>query len=269
MTVRDKTHDYKWSPPPLVKNQYLRWLIYLAVIIYLVIAFNTIEVNWTRVVRGLDRAVEFVLGFLRPNFVTRGPEIFQGILESLTMTVLATFVGIILAIPVSFGAARNIVPLPIYLICRSIVVILRSFQEIVIAIIFVVMVGFGPLAGFLTLTLAGIGFMGKLLAEEIENINHEQLEAVRSTGSSWLQVMAFGVIPQIMPRFLGLSLYRFDINFRSSSIIGLVGAGGIGATISTAFARYEYDVAAAILYSVVAVVLLIEYIANYVRHKVK
>jgi phosphonate transport system permease protein len=260
--------DYQWAPPPLVKSRYLRWLLGAAILVYLYISMSTVQVNWVRVVEGLDRAWDFVLGFLRPDFASRAPEITQGILESLAMTVLATLSGVGLGIAVGFGAARNIAHPIIYLACRAFVVVLRSFQEIVIAIVFVVMVGFGPMAGFLTLTLAGIGFIGKLLAEEIENINPEQLEAVRATGATWLQSMVYGVAPQVMPRFLGLALYRFDINFRSSAILGLVGAGGIGATISTAFARYEYDVAAATLYTVVVFVLLIEYFSNFVRGRV-
>ena len=105
------------------------------------------------------------------------------------------------------------------------------------AILLVAIFGFGPLAGFLTLSFATIGFLSKLLAEDIESMDRVQAEAIRATGSSWLQWINYGVQPQVMPRLIGLSMYRIDINFRESAILGLVGAGGIGATLNTAFDR--------------------------------
>jgi len=166
---------------------------------------------------------------------------------------------------VGVGAARNIAPLPIYLFCRSIIAISRSFQEVIIAILFVAMFGFGPLAGMITLAFATVGFMAKLLAEDIEDIDERQVEAIRATGASWLQLMNYAVQPQVMPRLIGLSFYRLDINFRESAVIGIVGAGGIGATLNTALARYEYDTAAAILLIIIGIVMIAEYLSSYVR----
>jgi phosphonate transport system permease protein len=127
------------------------------------------------------------------------------------------------------------------------------------------MVGFGPLAGVITLAFATIGFMAKLLAEDIEDARADQMEAVRSTGASWLQWINYAVQPQVMPRLIGLSLYRLDINFRESAVIGIVGAGGIGATLNTSINRYDYDTSAAILLIIIAVVLASEYFSGYVR----
>jgi len=259
-----------WSRPPFIRNPILRWIILLSAIAYLVVGLGALDVDWERILtRGLERGMQFLSAFVRPDFVTRWPDIYQGLLESLSMTLIATVFGVILGIPFAFGAARNISPTPIYLFCRGFIALSRSFQEVVIAIVFVVMVGFGPLAGVLTLTFTGIGFLGKLLAEEIEDIDPSQLEAIRATGGSWFQIMAFGVVPQIMPRFIGLSVYRLDINFRESSVIGIVGAGGIGSTINIAFARYEYSVAAAVILIIVLVVLIAEYAAGFIREKVK
>ncbi len=206
---------------------------------------------------------------MRPDFVSRWQFIQAGILESLTMTVVATVFGVLLSIPFAFGAARNISPLPVYLFCRAVIAVSRSLQEIVIAIIFVVMVGFGPLAGVLTLAFASIGFLGKLLAEDIEDIEPTQLEAIRATGGSWFQSMAYGVVPQIMPRFVGLSVYRLDINFRESAVIGIVGAGGIGGALNTSIARYEFGITAAIILVIVALVYLGEYLSGVIRQKVQ
>jgi phosphonate transport system permease protein len=136
---------------------------------------------------------------------------------------------------------------------------------VIIAIFFVAMFGFGPFAGFLTLTFATIGFIAKLLADDIEEIDEAQAEAVRSTGASWWQLINYAVQPQVMPRLIGLSLYRLDINFRESAVIGIVGAGGIGATLNTAIDRYEYDSAGAILLIIIAIVMVAEYSSSYLR----
>ena len=202
---------------------------------------------------------------MNPNFAGRWTDISEGMIESLIMTVTSTAIGIAISIPIGFGAARNLAPLPVYLFCRGIIALSRSFQEIIVAILFVAIFGFGPLAGVLTLSFATIGFLSKLLAEDIESIDKSQAEAVQATGSAWWQWLNYGIQPQVMPRLIGLSLYRLDINFRESAVVGLVGAGGIGATLNTAFDRYEYDTAAAILILIIVIVMLSEYISGYIR----
>lgn len=262
------TASRRWRPPPLIRRPWLRWVVVLGSLTYLYLAFSTLNINWERMQQGWMRARTLFAGFLSPDFLSRGSAIGQGLLESLTMTVIATALGVLLSIPFAFGAARNISPLPIYLISRAVIVISRSFQEIVIAIFFVVVIGFGPLAGTLTLAFATIGFLGKLLAEAIEDIDWRQLEAIRATGATWFQLMGYAVVPQIRARFVGLSLYRLDINFRESSVLGIVGAGGIGATLNTSIARYEYSTTAAIILLIVGMVLLLEYASGFVRARV-
>jgi phosphonate transport system permease protein len=254
-----------WRPLPLVRDSRLRWFINLSVLLYIVLAWYSIDINWGRVAQGMDRGLAFIASFLRPDFTTRGGEILSGLKESLTMTFTSTVIGVVLAIPVGLGAARNIAPLPVYLFCRAIIAISRTFQEIIIAILFVAMFGFGPLAGVITLAFATIGFMAKLLAEDIEDTQREPLEAIRATGGSWLQWVNYSVQPQVMPRLIGLSLYRLDINFRESAVIGIVGAGGIGATLNTSINRYDYDTSAAILLLIIVIVLMSEYLSGYVR----
>lgn len=254
-----------WKPLPLIRDVRWRWALNAAVLSYIVLAWLSVDVNWSRVAQGMDRGVAFMASFLQPDFVTRSGEIFTGLKESLTMTLAATVIGVVLAIPVGLGAARNISPLPVYLICRTIIALSRTFQEIIIAILFVAMFGFGPLAGVVTLAFATIGFMAKLLAEDIEDTQKEPLEAIRATGASWLQWVNYAVQPQVMPRLIGLSLYRLDINFRESAVIGIVGAGGIGATLNTSINRYDYDTSAAILLLIIVIVLMSEYLSGYVR----
>jgi len=258
-----------WKKPALIKSAWLRWTIIVAAAVYLALVFETTPVNWTRVWDGLPRGVAFLKAFFPPDFVSRWDEIAEGIAESLWMTVVSTVVGIALSIPVGVGAAKNIAPAPVYYFCRAVLAVSRSFQEIILAIFFVKLFGFGPFAGFVTLSFATIGFYGKLLAEDIEDMDAGQAEAVRATGAEWLQWLNYGVQPQVMPRMIGLGLYRFDINFRESAVIGIVGGGGIGATLNTAFDRYEFDSAAAIIIVIIAIVMLCEYGSGYLRRWVQ
>ncbi|MEM7731732.1 MAG: phosphonate ABC transporter, permease protein PhnE [Pseudomonadota bacterium] len=258
-----------WKKPPFIKRPWLRWVLILGSIAYLIAAVMTIEVNWSRVYEGLERGKQFVLAFTNPDFTTRSTDIWEGMVESIVMTVASSVVGIAISIPIALGAARNVAPLPIYLICRGIIAISRALQEIIVAIMLVAIFGFGPLAGFLTLSFATIGFLSKLLAEDIESMDRVQAEAIKASGARWMQWINYGVQPQVMPRLIGLSMYRIDINFRESAILGLVGAGGIGATLNTAFDRYEYDTAAAILITIIAIVMALEYLSGIIRARVQ
>ena len=259
-------HPTTWKrPPQILKHPVWRPVIQVGIVVYLVLAVATLEVDWTRVRDGLDRGWRFVEGFLAPDFASRWRDISEGLVESLTMTVTSTVVGIALSVPFGIGAARNIAPLPVYYVCRGVIAVSRSLQEIIIAIFFVAMFGFGPFAGFVTLSFATIGFLAKLLAEDIEEIDMAEVEAIRATGASWAQVVNYAVQPQVMPRLIGLSLYRLDINFRESAVIGIVGAGGIGATLNTAIDRYEYDSAGAILLIIIGLVMVAEYFSSYLR----
>lgn len=270
MTFDAATFDAgTWRPPPLITSRWLRWSLGLAAALYLAAAVGTIDVDWGRVAEGLSRGGAFLKGFAAPDFVTRWDDISHGLVESLTMTGAATVIGIAISIPVGLGAARNISHPVIYYVCRLFVAATRSFQEVILAIFFVAMFGFGPFAGLVTLAVATIGFFAKLLAEDIESMDPAQAEAIRATGASWLQWVNYAIQPQVMPRIIGLSLYRLDINFRESAVVGIVGGGGIGATLNTAFDRYEFDTAAAILIIIIAIVMVSEYVSGFVRARVQ
>ena len=258
-----------WKKPPFITNPVLRYPLLAATIVYLYLAVNSIEVNWARVSEGLVRGGEFVKAFGNPDFTSRWNDIRDGMIESIIITVASTVVGIAISIPIGLGAARNIAPLPIYLICRAIVAVSRALNEIIVAILMVAIFGFGPLAGFITLSFATIGFLSKLLAEDIEDMSRVQAEAIQATGASRTQWINYGVQPQVMTRLIGLSIYRLDINFRESAVLGLVGAGGIGATLNTAFDRYEFDTAAAILIIIIVIVMALEYLSGIIRARVQ
>lgn len=260
------SYPVKWRrPPQIFTHAGWRRALGFGAAVYLVIALASLDPNWARIADGWGRGLRFIEGFLAPDFSSRWRDISQGLVESLTMTLTSTVVGIAISIPIGIGAASNIAPRWVYGLCRSIIAISRSLQEIIVAIFFVAMFGFGPLAGFLTLSFATIGFISKLLAEAIEDIEATQAEAIRATGAGWWQVINYAIQPQVMPRLIGLSLYRLDINFRESAVIGIVGAGGIGATLNTAIDRYEYDSAAAILLIIILLVMVAEYSSSYLR----
>ncbi|MEM8591907.1 MAG: phosphonate ABC transporter, permease protein PhnE [Pseudomonadota bacterium] len=252
-------------PPQIITDRRWRLGVQIGILIYLILATSSVDVDWQRVSIGLERGQRFIMGFLQPDFTSRWNDIYRGLIESLTMTLTSTVVGIIISVPIGIGAARNLAPRWVYFLCRSIIAVSRSLQEVIIAIFLVAMFGFGPFAGFLTLSFATIGFLAKLLADDIEEIDESQAEAIRATGASWWQLVNYAVQPQVMPRLIGLSLYRLDINFRESAVIGIVGAGGIGATLNTAIDRYEYDSAGAILLIIIAIVMVAEYGSSYLR----
>ena len=236
---------------------------------YVALVLGTLDVNWTRVLDGLPRGQRFIASFFPPDFVSRWGAIQDGILESLWMTVTATVVGVLMSVPVGLGAARNLAPAPVYYTCRAIVALARTFPEVLLAIFFVKLFGFGPFAGFLALSVGTVGFYAKLLAEDIEDMDATQAEAVKATGAGWFQWLNYSVQPQVMPRMIGLGIYRLDINFRESAVVGIVGGGGIGATLLTSFDRYEFDSAAAILLVIIGIVMVVEYSSGYIRARVQ
>lgn len=258
-----------WRRPPLIHSARMRWALALGVGLYLAAALETMDIDWMRVVEGGPRAARFFGGFFPPDFFSRWDAIIDGLLESLWMTVAATAFGVLISVPLAVGGARNVAPVPVYVVCRAIMAVSRTFHEVLIAIFFVKLFGFGPFAGFLTLTFATLGFYAKLLAEDIEAIDPASAEAVRATGAGWLQWLDYAIGPQVRPRAIGLAVYRLDINFRESAVIGIVGAGGIGATLNTAFDRYEFDTAAAILLVIIAIVMAAEYGSGIIRKRVQ
>lgn len=257
-----------WKPPSFIENPVLRYGLVVLAIIYFIWSVGTLEIDWVRALKGLPRAGDIVSRMFPPDF-SRWELLIRGVLESLQMAFAASIVGMIIAIPLSLCAASNLVPKPIYLIARGIIVLSRTFHEVIIAIFFVKIVGFGPMAGLLTLIIASVSFISKMIAEDIENMNMGQVEAIRATGAGFSKMLLYAVQPQILPRYLGVSIYRFDANIRHSTVVGIVGAGGIGMTLTATFKRYDYDFSLAILITIIAIVFLGEIFSNWARGKLR
>jgi phosphonate transport system permease protein len=222
------------------------------------------EISWERVQVGLANAARFFDRLFPPNF-DRGELLWKGLKESLEIAVLASTLGIVLAMPIGLLAARNLMPAWVTWPARLVIVLARSFHPVIVAILFVKAVGFGALAGILALTVASIGFIGKLITEAIEEISEKQVEAVRATGAPFASVLAYGVVPQVFGRFIGFATYQLDSNLRNSTMVGIVGAGGIGGTLFAAFQRFDYDFVCAILIAIIAVIMAGEILATAVR----
>lgn len=263
-------HPTSWERPSAFADRRLKYAIYAAILAF--IAWSAWEMlpSLSRLAGGLSIAADVVADMFPPNY---GPRerglIWSGVVETIVIANVATVLGILVSLPIAFMAAENIAPRPVYYVGRGIISVSRAFHELVIAIIAVVAVGFGPLAGVIALVFNTVGFYAKLLAEEIEDMDWGQVEAVQATGASSLQVFLYAVIPQVMPRIVGLSVYRWDINLRKSTIIGIVGAGGIGFTLVRSFEVYEYAFTMAILIVIIAIVFAGEGISALVRRRVK
>jgi phosphonate transport system permease protein len=238
--------------------------VWTAALAFLAWNVASLDVDPARVARGLQRLATVAAKAFPPDF-HRGGLLLGGVVESVEIATLSTLFGILLGIPVAVLAARTAVPLPVYAGGRASITLARTFHELIVAILFVKAVGFGALAGVLTLTVNSVGFFSKLLAEEIETLDRGPIEAIRATGAAPAQVLLYGALPQVLPRIVGLTVYQWDIHLRQSTIIGIVGAGGIGATLYNAFARYDFDFALAIVLVIVLIVLAGEGLSAWAR----
>jgi len=252
----------------MIESPLYRYGLVAVALAYLLWSLDTLEVDWERVTKGLPRAGDIFYRMWPPDF-SRYELLYRGVMESLRMALAASFFGMILAVPLGLCAAVNLVPKPVYLLARGIVVLSRTFHEIIIAIFFVKIFGFGPLAGVLTLIVASTSFIAKMLAEDIENMNPGQAEAVRATGASFPRLLIYGITPQVLPRYLGVSIYRLDANVRHSTVVGIVGAGGIGQVLAASFNRYDFDFSLAIMLTIMALVFVGEFFSNWVRGRLR
>jgi phosphonate transport system permease protein len=238
----------------------------IALGIYLVYAASILDVSWPRFLHGIDEGGRFLGRMFPPNVAADKLALLEtGMIESLQIAILATAFGVGFSLALGIAAARNLSVAPLAWTARALIALLRSFHPVIVAILFVKAVGFGALAGILALIVASMGFLSKLLAEAVEEMSMQQVEAVRATGASFAAVLVMGVLPQVMPRFIGFVAYQLDSNLRNSALVGLVGGGGIGATLFTAFQRFDYDFVLTIVLAVIAFVMVGELLSGLMR----
>lgn len=253
-----------WTKERIAKTGYAALFLSLLIIGYL-----SVEVDLFKLVVSFFDIFVFTFRMFPPDFVTAWPQIVDGMVETLAIAAVSTVLGSLSSIPLGFLAARNVTVNKIVLyISRVVLVIVRGIPELILAIIFVAALGLGPVAGIFALSIGTAGFLAKLIADSIEEIDPAPREAVRATGANRIQELFVAVIPQVMPALISQLLYTFDINIRSSAILGIVGGGGIGFLLFNSMKVLALDTTAAIVISIFVLVYAVELLAGYVRRQV-
>jgi len=220
---------------------------------------------------GAKIAKNILVGLLQPDWTLLFNATTGGIpyllIETMAIAFLGTIVGAFLAIPLAFLSASNIVPKPIAFVVRLLLIIIRTIPAIVYGLLFIRVTGQGPFAGVFTMSLTSIGMLSKLYVDVIEDLDKSVLESMEALGCTLMEKIRFGIWPQLTALFLSIVIYRFDMNLRDATVLGLVGAGGIGAPLIFAMNAYKWSEVGAILVGLILLILMVEYLSNRVRTK--
>lgn len=225
------------------------------------------DTDWERI-GTFSQILESVGRFIAIDFEVI-PHLGVPILETFMMATLGTILGLFTSLPVAWFGAANVTPSMtfFYPLGRFLMTLSRSIHEIVWALIFVAAVGLGALPGILAIAMRSVGFISKITADAIENIDRKPVEAIRAMGGSNFQVMYFGIIPQILPIVIGTIIFEWDINIRRSAIMGLVGAGGLGLTFFRQLSMYNYAGVTTVILAILSLVIFGEIVSHFVRKK--
>ncbi|MFN3293411.1 MAG: phosphonate ABC transporter, permease protein PhnE [Gemmobacter sp.] len=255
-------------------------LIVLAILVTAAISADLGEVDLARLWARMDRFGSY-FGKMVPvlsletfaadmaHWFRRFDRWFAGLIDTILIAFYATVFGTAFAVAGAFVAARNLAPAPwASTLMRRVFEFARTVPELVFAVLFVFSFGIGPMAGVMAIGLHTMGALGKLFGEVAEATDPDALRGVRSTGASWMQVMRYGALPQVAPAFVSYGLLRFEINVRSASVLGFVGAGGIGQDLYTAIKSFHYTDISAIALMLIVTVALIDQISEFLRHRI-
>lgn len=250
-------------------KRYRKWIIPAVVLFALVQLTSWVcDANFYRLQKGLWEGVKFVAIMFPPDWEAF-PEMVEPALQSIVLAVLATVTGSLLALVFALLAASNITHPVIRNISRSIIGVERSLPEIIILLILIAAYGLGMLPAIVALTIGCIGMIGKLLADAIEEIDYAMIESIQSVGANKLQVIWFGVLPQVLPKLISYALFRLEINIRLSVILGAVGAGGIGYELNYAFNLLQFHRGLSALIVILIMIVGIEQLSLFIRKKIK
>ena len=248
-------------------RRFIAYTLVIAAVAWSVEAIVIADTDWSRILTGsllttLSRFLELDWSLL--------PDLWEPALETLLMATLATLAGLVLSIPVAWLGASNITPFGTtsYAIGRFLMTMSRSVHEIVWGLIFVSAVGLGALAGILAMAVRSVGFISKTIAEAIEDVDPKPLEAIRAAGGNKFQILWFAILPQIIPVFVGNMIFEWDINIRRSTILGLVGAGGLGLVLFRQMAMSNNGGIAVVILAVLALIIFGEVLSYYARKAV-
>ncbi len=242
-----------------------RWLMWAVVLGLLAWGYFPAEVyRWPNLFTDAANMAEYAGGFLEPNF--RDLDIYiEEMVLTVQIAIWGTFLSVVFGIPFALLSSNNIAPVWIVQPVRRAMDAARAINEIVFAVLFVVAVGLGPFAGVMALFVHNLGIVAKLFSEAVEAIDPRPVEGIRATGASKLQEIVYGVVPQVAPLWISFSLYRFETNVRSATVLGLVGAGGIGQILFESIRGFMYAETAAIILVVVLTVSLVDILSQQLR----
>jgi len=246
----------------------IRFTWYLGIVFVAVWSVSNLDITWIYFLDAHVQAGDLLVRMIPPDWEFFA-DIVDPLLETLNIATLGTGVTLIFAFPVAVLAARNITPNRLtWFIGRFLLVTSRSVNTVVWGLLFVAIFGPGPVAGIWSIAARSIGFVGKLIAEAIEEIDEGTVEAIEATGASRLQILLIGVIPQVLPIIIGTTIYRWDINIRESTVLGFVGAGGIGIVLYSSINQFAWHEVSVMLITIFGVVIVSEYISASVRKRI-
>lgn len=267
MSGANLPEEYTWQRFD-ARQRLVRYLGVLLALVAIAISWQLLEVNYEFAVTAPREVYDLFERMYPPNLAYTG-EIVGPLIETIHISILGTALAVVLSLPVAFMGANNTTPnRATYVAGKFIISATRSVNVIVWALIFVIVFGPGALSGVLAIAVRSIGFTAKLLAESIEDIDPGQVEAIAATGANRFQTIIYGVVPQIKPALVSIVTYRWDINVRASTIIGFVGAGGIGVQLTTSINYFRWDDVFTILLTVLGIVIFSEVVSAYLRRKV-
>lgn len=227
------------------------------------------QLNASELAAGLPQIFDFLSRTLPPDLHILG-RLVAPALETVQIAVWGTLLAVLPAIPLSFLAARNLQSNRwIYRITRQALNVVRSINELILALVFVSAVGLGPFPGVLALALHGAGMLGKFFADDIEEIDQGPIEALRATGARPLQVIVFGVLPQVVTAWIAVVLYRFEVNLRSATVLGMVGAGGLGFELVSSLKLFRYPETATCIIVITVMVIVADTLSSQLRHRIQ
>lgn len=254
------------------KKKHHLWLIYITLALIYIWAFSGIPFTGFKETAGQISKAIFT-GIFSPDwdyvYLPEGEDLLRGLLDTLAIAILGTFISAFLCIPFAFWGASNMTKgKAITGSGKFFLSFVRTFPELVLALLFIKAVGPGSFAGVMALGLHSIGMLGKLFSEEVESIDLGPREALLATGANKLQTLWFAIIPQVLPGFLSYTLYRFELNVRAATILGVIGAGGIGTPLIFALTSRNWERVGIILLGIIVMVILIDMISGYLRKKI-
>tara|TARA_X000001036_G_scaffold63019_1_gene53529 strand:+ start:6479 stop:7309 length:831 start_codon:yes stop_codon:yes gene_type:complete len=242
----------------------------LSLTIALIFVVVDLEINFFKLFSDSSKYFGDILGRMLPPDFSNIKNLTLAMIETIEIAFLGTFIAIILSIPVGLFSARNLAPnYFVFLIARVVTIFFRAIPEFIIAMILVIAVGFGAIPGVLALGLHTMGFLAKFYAEDIEHVNKGPIEALKASGASKRQIISFAIIPQIIPSFIANNLYILDRNIRMATMLGIVGAGGIGYELQSSFRMFEYQKVSAIIIIIFIAIFIIDHLSSFIRSKIK